>query len=430
MDNLTHSLVGLLVGETAATVSATAPSGLPAAKKRVAMLGLMLVGSNFPDFDVLYTALTRSKLDYLLQHRGYTHTIVGALVATALMLGVCELWLRRGRLLPTAKDRLQLLVVALLAPLLHIALDYTNSYGVHPFWPFYDGWMYGDSVFIVEPLLWGVAAPLAFLLRSRPARYAIMFALLAGAGLCFFSGLVPWFGACVYLLVTVVLLALGKYAAPRTALLAGIGCWALITIVFASASHLAGKRIESLAAEQFPEAVTLDHVLTPMPVNPLCWDIILVQQDALHVILRRATMSLSPAIMRADRCPDGVAASHITAPLRAIAGGDVPAIRWKGEVATSLSTLRGVVAMDCRAREFMRFARAPWAGRFTTESTIENMIIGDLRYDREPGEGFAELTLGQTSKCPSHVPPWLPPRGDLLRAIPAASSVPTSSASQ
>ena len=44
------------------------------------------------------------------------------------------------------------LVLAWLAVLSHILLDYTNNYGVHPYWPFDNRWIYGDSVFIVTDL--------------------------------------------------------------------------------------------------------------------------------------------------------------------------------------------------------------------------------------------------------------------------------------
>ena len=32
--------------------------------------------------------------------------------------------------------------------LLHLGMDFLNSYGVHPFWPIQNRWVYGDSVFI------------------------------------------------------------------------------------------------------------------------------------------------------------------------------------------------------------------------------------------------------------------------------------------
>ena len=43
-------------------------------------------------------------------------------------------------------------------------------------------------------------------------------------------------------------------------------------------------------------------------------------------------------------------------------------------------------------------------------------IVGDLRYDREPDVGFAELELEDgAQKCLSSKAPWIPPRADLLR---------------
>jgi hypothetical protein len=42
--------------------------------------------------------------------------------------------------------------------------------------------------------------------------------------------------------------------------------------------------------------------------------------------------------------------------------------------------------------------------------------MGDLRYDREPELGFAEVELTEASRaCRTAVPPWDAPRADLLR---------------
>ena len=42
---------------------------------------------------------------------------------------------------------------ACLAGLSHILLDFTNNYGVRPFWPFSEKWYSWDIVFIVEPVM-------------------------------------------------------------------------------------------------------------------------------------------------------------------------------------------------------------------------------------------------------------------------------------
>ncbi|HET8875499.1 MAG TPA: metal-dependent hydrolase, partial [Casimicrobiaceae bacterium] len=176
MDNVTHTLIGALLGESAARLAPPAGNGRQAKLRRGLFLAVAIVGSNFPDADLLSTLGADGKLAYLLEHRGHTHTVAGALLISLAMLGGCALWQRwRGLVLP-ARDRRWLVALALLAPLFHIAMDALNTYGVHPWWPFDNRWYYGDAVFIVEPLFWAAAAPLAFLLRSCTARAFVVLA--------------------------------------------------------------------------------------------------------------------------------------------------------------------------------------------------------------------------------------------------------------
>ena len=45
----------------------------------------------------------------------------------------------------------------------------------------------------------------------------------------------------------------------------------------------------------------------------------------------------------------------------------------------------------------------------------DGLVIGDLRYDRENGLGFSEIEVDSDAEpCPTLVPPWVPPRADLL----------------
>nr|MBA3913691.1 metal-dependent hydrolase [Terriglobales bacterium] len=68
---------------------------------------------------------------------------------------VYAIWRLRGR---KSRSGLQpkwglLFGFAYLAGLSHILLDYTNAYGVRPFWPFSERWYSWDIVSIVEPVL-------------------------------------------------------------------------------------------------------------------------------------------------------------------------------------------------------------------------------------------------------------------------------------
>ena len=49
-----------------------------------------------------------------------------------------------------------LYLTALIAALSHLLLDWTNNYGVRPFFPFNPRWYAGSFVFIAEPVLWAL----------------------------------------------------------------------------------------------------------------------------------------------------------------------------------------------------------------------------------------------------------------------------------
>src|ERR1700753_2709646 len=170
MDNLTHSLIGMVAGEAVARLTPVSKGGLALETRRGLLVTLATVGGNLPDIDLVltYRGFARDKLEYLLEHRGYTHTVLGCLVLATLMYLVVEGWARYRRLSMTRNDRLMLAAVAVFGTLLHLGMDALNSYGVHPLWPFYDGWIYGDLIFIVEPLYWLAVAPLFFVAKCLP----------------------------------------------------------------------------------------------------------------------------------------------------------------------------------------------------------------------------------------------------------------------
>ena len=104
-------------------------------------------------------------------HRGFTHSFLGVPLDAAVVVGfVYLIWRLRGRRLkdPNLPPRWGLLFFyACLAGLSHILLDFTNNYGVRPFWPFSEKWYSWDIVFIFEPvmfviLLLGLIVPSLF----------------------------------------------------------------------------------------------------------------------------------------------------------------------------------------------------------------------------------------------------------------------------
>lgn len=412
MDNLTHTLIGVLVGETVAQTTPATTGGLPQQQRRNLFVTLMAIGSNLPDLDFLYSAITGNQLDYLLQHRGHTHTVVGALVTAGLLFVTCEAWCRWRKWTLSRADRLQIAGLTVLALLMHIAMDFTNSYGVHPFWPFYNGWLYGDSVFIWEPLLWAAAAPLVFILRTQAARILVAALLAVAIAASIGSGMVPVVFVVALTLLTLVMLLIGHRTAPRTALITGIAVWFGVMAGFAAAHTAADQRIEAFVSQAFPGMNTLDRALTPMPANPVCWDVMLALTDGDRYLIRHATWSLAPGWIPAQQCPGRNLFKNITAPISPVGNANnTTTVLWLGEIIMPRDQIAQLAATNCAAAAFMRFARMPWILQRDNAS-----VLGDLRYDREPGLGFAEIELGEESGgCPWYIPPWIPPRKELLR---------------
>ena len=117
----------------------------------------MVLAAEAADLDVFYAI--RGPVEAFQHHRGWTHSLIGtpivALAVVVVLWAATRLW-RRPTKIPVRWPRLFLL--AWLAALSHIALDWTNNYGVRPLWPFSPRWYEGDLVFILEPLMLGVLA--------------------------------------------------------------------------------------------------------------------------------------------------------------------------------------------------------------------------------------------------------------------------------
>jgi inner membrane protein len=112
-------------------------------------------------------------------HRGFTHSFLGLILVSAVVTGFMYLiWRLRGRRTntPDLSPRWGLLFAfSYIAGLSHILLDFTNNYGVRPFWPFWEKWYSWDIVFIFEPALYviligGLVLPMVFSRREALPR--------------------------------------------------------------------------------------------------------------------------------------------------------------------------------------------------------------------------------------------------------------------
>ncbi|MFC4309940.1 metal-dependent hydrolase [Steroidobacter flavus] len=408
MDNVTHTIIGTLVGEVAARVAPSRRSTLPATTRRNLCVTLAAIGSNLPDADLLYSFFD-GKLNYLLHHRGHTHTVLIALLLGLATLAVTRWWLRRRGLQASSQDYALLTAVLLFTPLLHIAMDFTNNYGVHPFWPVDNRWFYGDSVFIIEPLFWAACAPLAFIFRTHIARFLVLLLMVAAIALCFFSGMVPRPLAVVCSLLVAAMLLIGQRAPNKVALAAGVAVWLGATAMFVITANMARSRIDAIAAQQFPDSPLLDRIVTPMPVNPACWEVMMLQKESDQAVVRRAMLAMFSAWLTADQCLSRSLDIEITAPLVSVPKESTEQVKWYGQIGSPIDRLAEIARTHCEAAAAFRFIRMPWLA-----NVKDGLVLGDLRYDREPELGFAEVVIGDQPHCPRWVPNWVEPRRDLL----------------
>ncbi len=146
MDNLTHSLVGALIGQM----------GLK--RKTGLAMPTIIIAANIPDIDAVATLLGGHH--HLAIRRGITHGPI-AMVLLPLLLCGAMLWFdrwqtKRGtrpeKRLPIHKG--WLLALAYIGCLSHPLFDWFNSYGIRLLEPFFSHWFYGDTIFIIDIWLW------------------------------------------------------------------------------------------------------------------------------------------------------------------------------------------------------------------------------------------------------------------------------------
>ena len=163
MEPLTHLLTGACLGR----------SGFN--RKTALATATMIIAAELPDVDFAWWF--KGPVSYFAHHRGFTHTLLGAPVmagATLALMYLYDRFWRRRRLKPGALPVRwgYLYLLALLADLSHILLDFTNNYGVRPFAPLNWRWYSWDIVFIYDPVLWvvlflGLVMPSLFGLISQ-----------------------------------------------------------------------------------------------------------------------------------------------------------------------------------------------------------------------------------------------------------------------
>ncbi len=138
MDNVTHSLTGLMISRAAMK---------PAPRAAL----MMILAANVPDIDVV--SGLGGPLSYIEWHRSYTHSL--AFAPLMALIPLVLVW----------RFSMVFYVFSLIGVFSHLLLDWTNVYGIRLLLPFSQRWLRLDQTDIVDP--WILA--IFFLALAAPA---------------------------------------------------------------------------------------------------------------------------------------------------------------------------------------------------------------------------------------------------------------------
>jgi inner membrane protein len=140
MEPITHMLTGAVLART----------GLN--RKAAYMTAAMVIAADLPDIDTVWSIFW--PVTGMAHHRGITHTFLGIPFEAALVTWGCWAFHKwRRQTTATAPNWAWLYGGCVVALASHLLLDWTNNYGVRPFFPFNPHWYAGSFVFIFEPVI-------------------------------------------------------------------------------------------------------------------------------------------------------------------------------------------------------------------------------------------------------------------------------------
>ncbi|KEO87359.1 hypothetical protein EH30_06920 [Erythrobacter sp. JL475] len=149
MDNLTHSLVGAVMGQ----------AGLK--KKTGLAMPALIIGANLPDVDAACFFWLEGT-EHLGFRRGITHGPPALVLLPLILAGLLwafDRWQTKRGKRPEGRLAVHfgwLYALSFIGCLSHPALDWLNVYGVRFLEPFSSQWFYGDTLFIIDVWLWAV----------------------------------------------------------------------------------------------------------------------------------------------------------------------------------------------------------------------------------------------------------------------------------
>jgi len=375
MDNLTHSLVGLVASK----------AGLEKLSPGATIL--CVLAANVPDSDIV--TLIGGRWNYLHHHRGITHSIIGAIVlglTLPVIFYFADRLIARIRARQPAVRLKGLVIASLLVTATHPFMDWTNNYGIRPFLPSSSQWFYGDFIFVVDPFLWMILGGACFLLTSK-SKLQLGIWLSLALLLTYLVITVPgqrgldqptvlrtiWI---IVLIGLVVSFKLG--AARRWGSRIALGALVVVAAYWASLASLHWFAINEATIEaraivsQYGESIT-DIAAMATLANPFQWSCVVETESTAYrfeLSLARKHSALSQ-LVRHERADTA----------------DSPAVEQ--------------ALQDENARIFLDFARFPVARVVGADCMTQTLVqLADLRYT-QPGSGRGSFSLDVPVDCPT-----------------------------
>ncbi|MDZ4802192.1 MAG: metal-dependent hydrolase [Bryobacteraceae bacterium] len=137
MDNLTHSMTGLLLGR----------AGLRKFHPQATLI--LFLAANMPDMDAV--SAVGGAANYFQYHRWITHALVSIPVVALIPVLFAWAWRR--------KEKPQFLagwVLSMIGVGSHLLLDYTNPYGIRLFLPWDTSWPMLSTTSLIDVWIWAI----------------------------------------------------------------------------------------------------------------------------------------------------------------------------------------------------------------------------------------------------------------------------------
>ncbi len=399
MDNLTHSLVGFAVAKTALY-------WWPNQKKKNQLIAppiyfvvLSMVAASFPDFDVLLQLYSPTKLNYLITHRGHTHSLWALIPQGLVILGSFTLFLKYKNLALTKSLNLLAGFLVFINLLLHLSLDFLNNYGIHPFSPWNNKWYYGDMLHIIEPLLWLALMP--FVLRQitgRTFKYILPLCFLVVVFTFVKLEFMSWINAGLVIFMFLALAAAHRFLSPKKSLLfSWVFTFLLVTTFYTYKLWSVHKVNDYFYKTQ--GFVPNEIVLSALPSSPFCWEVMAITLTKKNYRVDHGNLSHFNFRCQSFKSKSGLSLNKSQLIQQ-------KGLIWQGEYQVEIQDLMSEYSASCKLRHWFQFARVPVkiAGQYS-----------DYRYSLKSKEDISAFkVINGDTNCPKIKTHWTPPRQDLI----------------